>query len=239
MNRILNWIVFVFFLLGPFCLKAQNVYPNVTPTARYVTSEGEEIEDASEEQSAPITGYFSAEVTDQGLYSAHYEWRIFKAGQENAPLVDRFDREMEYTFTQSGTFYVQLYVTFVQGTDTIRYPDGGGEPFVVSVSQSKLEFPNAFSPNGDGFNDVYKAKEGYRSIVKFKATVFTRWGQKVYTWTNPAEGWDGKINGRTARDGVYYVVVQAEGADGRKFNIRKDINVLTGYSGEGGTTDAE
>ncbi|MDM8144587.1 gliding motility-associated C-terminal domain-containing protein [Bacteroides eggerthii] len=239
MNRILNWIVFVFFLLGPFCLKAQNVYPNVTPTARYVTSEGEEIEDASEEQSAPITGYFSAEVTDQGLYSAHYEWRIFKAGQENAPLVDRFDREMEYTFTQSGTFYVQLYVTFVQGTDTIRYPDGGGEPFVVSVSQSKLEFPNAFSPNGDGFNDVYKAKEGYRSIVKFKATVFTRWGQKVYTWTNPAEGWDGKINGRTARDGVYYVVVQAEGADGRKFNIRKDVNVLTGYSGEGGTTDAE
>lgn len=239
MNRILNWIVFVFFLLGPFCLKAQNVYPNVTPTARYVTSEGEEIEDASEEQSAPITGYFSAEVTDQGLYSAHYEWRIFKAGQENAPLVDRFDREMEYTFTQSGTFYVQLYVTFVQGTDTIRYPDGGGEPFVVSVSQSKLEFPNAFSPNGDGFNDVYKAKEGYRSIVKFKATVFTRWGQKVYTWTNPTEGWDGKINGRTARDGVYYVVVQAEGADGRKFNIRKDVNVLTGYSGEGGTTDAE
>lgn len=239
MNRILNWIVFVFFLLGPFCLKAQNVYPNVTPTARYVTSEGEEIEDASEEQSAPITGYFSAEVTDQGLYSAHYEWRIFKAGQENAPLVDRFDREMEYTFTQSGTFYVQLYVTFVQGTDTIRYPDGGGEPFVVSVSQSKLEFPNAFSPNGDGFNDVYKAKEGYRSIVKFKATVFTRWGQKVYTWTNPAEGWDGKINGRTVRDGVYYVVVQAEGADGRKFNIRKDVNVLTGYSGEGGTTDAE
>lgn len=239
MNRILNWIVFVFFLLGPFCLKAQNVYPNVTPTARYVTSEGEEIEDASEEQSAPITGYFSAEVTDQGLYSAHYEWRIFKAGQENSPLVDRFDRKMEYTFTQSGTFYVQLYVTFVQGTDTIRYPDGGGEPFVVSVSQSKLEFPNAFSPNGDGFNDVYKAKEGYRSIVKFKATVFTRWGQKVYTWTNPAEGWDGKINGRTARDGVYYVVVQAEGADGRKFNIRKDVNVLTGYSGEGGTTDAE
>ena len=239
MNRILNWIVFVFFLLGPFCLKAQNVYPNVTPTARYVTSEGEEIEDASEEQSAPITGYFSAEVTDQGLYSAHYEWRIFKAGQENSPLVDRFDREMEYTFTQSGTFYVQLYVTFVQGTDTIRYPDGGGEPFVVSVSQSKLEFPNAFSPNGDGFNDVYKAKEGYRSIVKFKATVFTRWGQKVYTWTNPAEGWDGKINGRTARNGVYYVVVQAEGADGRKFNIRKDVNVLTGYSGEGGTTDAE
>ena len=88
MNRILNWIVFVFFLLGPFCLKAQNVYPNVTPTARYVTSEGEEIEDASEEQSAPITGYFSAEVTDQGLYSAHYEWRIFRVGQENSPLVE-------------------------------------------------------------------------------------------------------------------------------------------------------
>lgn len=239
MNRFLNWIIFFLLLSGPFSMKAQTLYPNVTPLARYINSDGEEIEDASEEQSAPITGYFSAEVTDQGNYSAHYEWRIFKEGQENSPVIDRFDPEIEYTFTQSGTFYVQLYVTFVQGTDTIQYPDGDGEPFVVTVSESKLEFPNAFSPNGDGFNDVYKAKDGYRSIIKFRATIFSRWGQKLYTWTNPAEGWDGKVNGRTVRDGVYYVVVQAEGADGRKFNIRKDVNVLTGYSGEGGTTDAE
>lgn len=239
MNRILNWIVFLLLLSGPLCLKAQTLYPSVTPQARYVTSEGEEIDDASEEQSAPITGYFSAEVTDLGSYSAHYEWRIFKEGEENSPLIDRFDPEIEYTFTQSGTFYVQLYATFVQGTDTIRFPDGGEEPFVVTVSESKLEFPNAFSPNGDGFNDVYKAKDGYRSIMKFKATIFTRWGQKIYTWTNPAEGWDGKVNGRTVRDGVYYVVVQAEGADGRKFNIRKDVNVLTGYTSEEGTTGAE
>lgn len=239
MNRFLNWIVFFFAFAAASAATAQTVYPSVTPVARYVTADGEELEDASEEQSAPITGYFSADVSDQGNYSAHYEWRIFKEGEENAPLIDRFDPEIEYTFTQSGTFYVQLYVTFVQGTDTISYPDGSEEPFTVTISDSKLEFPNAFSPNGDGFNDVYKAKDGYRSIVKFKATIFSRWGQKIYSWDNPAGGWDGKINGRTARDGVYYVVVQAEGADGKKFNIRKDVNVLTGYTSEGGTTGTE
>ena len=55
----------------------------------------------------------------------------------------------------------------------------------VSIYESKLEFPNAFSPNGDGINDIFKAKDGYKSITEFHATVFNRWGQKLYTWDNP------------------------------------------------------
>lgn len=239
MNRFFKEIVFLFLFSAPLGLDAQTVYPTVIPTAHYVTSEGEELDDASEEQSAPITGYFAAEVTDLGDYSAHFEWKIFKQGQENKPVIDRFDREVTYTFKQSGTFYAQLYATFINGTDTIQFPDGGAEPFIITVSASKLEFPNAFSPNGDGINDVYKAKDGFRSIVKFRATIFSRWGQKIYSWDDPAGGWDGKMNGRTVRDGVYYVVVQAEGADGKKFKIRKDVNVLTGYTREDGNSDVE
>lgn len=213
---------------------AQTVYPSVMPVARYVTADGEELEDAAEEQSAPLTGYFSAEVSDLGEYVPHYEWKIFRQGEENRPILDRFDPEVTFTFTESGTFLVQLYASFVLGRDTLRYPGGGDEPFVVRISESKLEFPNAFSPNGDGINDIYRAKEGYRSIVDFRATVFNRWGQKLYSWNRPEEGWDGKVNGRTVPDGVYYVVVEARGADGRKYQIRKDVNVLTGYAQEGG-----
>ena len=115
---------------------------------------------------------------------------------------------------------------------TITYPaEGEANPFVVSISESKLEMPNAFSPNGDGYNDIYKAKDGYQSIVSFEATIFNRWGQKIYSWNNIDGGWDGKFHGSVVKDGVYYVLVKAKGADGKDYTIRRDVNVLTGYSG--------
>jgi gliding motility-associated-like protein len=89
---------------------------------------------------------------------------------------------------------------------------------------------NAFSPNGDGKNDTYKPKE-YKSLVEFHATIFNRWGQKLYEWDDPAaDGWDGKFNGRDVKQGVYFVLVKAKGADGHNYNIRKDVNLLRGYT---------
>jgi gliding motility-associated-like protein len=98
--------------------------------------------------------------------------------------------------------------------------------------------PNAFSPNGDGHNDIYRAKQStLQSIVEFKATIFNRWGQKLYQWTDPHGGWDGKYNGKTVKDGVYFVNVVAKGADGTEYKIRKDVNVLTRYTENEGETD--
>ena len=48
---------------------------------------------------------------------------------------------------------------------------------------SSLLMPNAFSPNGDGINDIYKPKDGYRNIEEFHAYIYNRWGQKLYEWT--------------------------------------------------------
>ena len=90
--------------------------------------------------------------------------------------------------------------------------------------------PNAFSPNEDGINDIYKAKNGYQSITEFHAYIFNRWGQKLYEWTDPAGGWDGKFNGKPVEEGVYFVLVEAKGADGKKYHIRRDVNLLRGYT---------
>ncbi len=224
-----------FALLATLALAVPSLaqYPTVDPTAVYTTPDGEEVEDASSGLNAPVTAHFSANPSDVGDYSARYEWMIYEPGEEATPLVHRFEEEIDYTFTSSGSFYVQLYATFVLGIDTISYPEEGEEdPIQVTINVSKLEMPNAFSPNGDGYNDVYKAKEGYQSIVKFKATIINRWGQKIYSWDDPAGGWDGKWNGHTVKDGVYYVIVDAMGADGFHYKIRRDVNVLTGYRDE-------
>ena len=99
----------------------------------------------------------------------------------------------------------------------------------VTVSESKLVFPNAFSPNGDEYNQIYKAKE-YQSIIDFHAYIFNRWGQKLFEWTDPAQGWDGTYHGHDVKEGVYFVLVKARGADGREYNIRKDVNLLRNYN---------
>lgn len=94
---------------------------------------------------------------------------------------------------------------------------------------SSLLMPNAFSPNGDGINDIYKPKSGYQNITEFQAYIFNRWGQKLFEWTDPATGWDGTYKGSPVKDGVYFCLVKAKGADGKIYNFKKDVNLLRGY----------
>ena len=93
---------------------------------------------------------------------------------------------------------------------------------------SKLTFPNAFSPNGDGKNDKFMAKE-CENIAEFHAYIFNRWGQKLFEWTDPTDGWDGTHNGNPVKEGVYFILCKAKGTDGQTFTIRKDVNLLRGY----------
>lgn len=220
--------------------------PYAEPTAVITAPADKEGELGEEsEYQAPLTVSFKANPQTEG-WQALYEWRITQQGS-TAPAVVRYDEDMEYTFTQSGTWEIDLFVTFVNGTDSIVYDRVHAasdkyagplmdKPFVVGISQSYLEFPNAFSPNGDGHNDYLNAKvEGNaktRSLISFEATVFSRWGKKIYSWTdwrNQTSGWDGTDGGHRCPDGAYYLVVKARGADGHHYNIRKTITLLTGY----------
>ncbi len=214
--------------------QAQNALPAIAPTATYTDSDGNEQTETSVSASAPLTVTFKANAENTDGWTAHYEWHFYKEGLRDQPYLVRYDEQTTYTFTEAGTHYIELWAIFTQGTDTVAYTNDywsqEGTPVNISIAESKLEFPNAFSPNGDGINDVYKAKAGYQSIVEFEATIFNRWGQKLYSWTDLAGGWDGKYNGKDVKQGVYFVLVKAKGADGRKFNIRKDVNLLRGYT---------
>ena len=151
------------------------------------------------------------------------EWRFTREG-EQTPFVTRYEESTSYTFVESGTFLVSLYATYNGTSD----PELAGS-ISITISTSMLEMPNAFSPNGDGVNDIYKAKSNHRSIVEFHAYIFNRWGQKLFDWTNINEGWDGTVHGKPVKDGTYFVLVKAKGADGREYNIKKDVNILRTY----------
>jgi gliding motility-associated-like protein len=214
--------------------------PTINPTATFITSNGEE-QETSYSGSAPLTAKFKANPENVGAYTPHYEWR-FTLESESTPYLVRYEQDTEYTFTKAGTHKVVLYATFVNGTDTIAYTQdywNENGAITVSISESKLEMPNAFSPNNDGINDIYKAKDGYQSLVEFHAYIFNRWGQKLYEWDDPAGGWDGKYKGKDVKQGVYFVLVKAKGADGRNFNIKRDVNLLRGFTEASGNSNTE
>ena len=111
--------------------------------------------------------------------------------------------------------------------DDVLIEEEEGEQQEITTA-SKLSFPNAFSPNGDGKNDKFIAKE-CQNITEFHAYIFNRWGQKLFDWTDTAEGWDGTYNGTPVKEGVYFLLCKAKGTDGQNFTIRKDVNLLRGY----------
>ena len=199
--------------------------PSVSPTALFTTAEGTQ-EGVQFSGSAPISVTFLAQPSNLGNYLAYYEWQFFTEGN-GQPYMVRYEENTEYVFKKAGAHAVKLLATFVDGSDTVKIEC---DPIRISVSESRLDMPNAFSPNGDGIHDIYKAKEGYQSIVEFDAYIYNRWGQKLYEWHDPAGGWDGKFNGKDVAQGVYFVVVKAKGADGREYKFKRDVNLLRGYS---------
>ena len=216
--------------IGGTTCRAQET-PYISPTATFITSEGEE-ESLSYKGSAPLTARFKANAEDVGAWMPHYEWRFYLEGDEQ-PYLIRYEEDTEYTFTEAGSHHIMLYATFTLAGDTVYYTDeywSDNTPITVTIYESKLDFPNAFSPNnGDDLNNIFKAKRGYQSIVEFHAYIFNRWGQLLYDWTDPAGGWDGTYKGNDVKEGVYFLMVKAKGADGRVFNIKKDVNLLRGY----------
>jgi gliding motility-associated-like protein len=87
-------------------------------------------------------------------------------------------------------------------------------------------------------NDIYKAKANYQSIIDFHAYIFNRWGQKLYEWKDIDGGWDGTFHGKPVKQGVYFVLVDAKGADGKNYHIKRDVNLFRDYR-EGTETTSE
>jgi gliding motility-associated-like protein len=86
--------------------------------------------------------------------------------------------------------------------------------FYKLVRQTPLFVPDAFSPNGDQANDVFLVKGA--TSDQFRLTIYSRWGQVVFSSTSISQGWDGTINGQPAIEGQYMYRIEVEDPDGNK-----------------------
>ncbi|MCB9338219.1 MAG: gliding motility-associated C-terminal domain-containing protein [Lewinellaceae bacterium] len=68
--------------------------------------------------------------------------------------------------------------------------------------------PNAFSPNGDGINDLFQPFSSGCPVQAFSMDIFDRWGGKVFHAEDLSAGWDGTFHDKVANPGVYVYLIK-------------------------------
>lgn len=166
--------------------------------------------------SAPVTIDFSAYVSDAVI---HNEWQMTHDATFGNIEYRFNDQDVSYTFMEEGTFFMRFV-----GSNSDGSCESVSDAFTIVVGSSELLCPNAFSPDDDGINDLWKV--AYRSLIEFECWIFDRYGAELAHFKNPDEGWDGKRGGKKVPSGVYYYVIRAKGADGKEYKKNGDINIL-------------
>jgi len=102
--------------------------------------------------------------------------------------------------------------------------------FKVNCDISQVFIPNAFSPDGDGINDILMVRaKGIAQVKYFR--VFNRWGQLVFERSNinandPQQGWNGKINGAAANPDVYVYTAEAICTAGGTYVYKGNVTLV-------------
>lgn len=100
-------------------------------------------------------------------------------------------------------------------------------PVSLRAYTKEAAVPNAFSPNGDGLNDVFIPKlKLERAYSTFEFRVYNRYGQMVYNTANMNSGWDGTYKGRPLEKGVYYYKISIFFLDGTTKHFNGELTLI-------------
>lgn len=136
---------------------------------------------------------------------------IWSSG-ENTPKIHIID---------TGLYWVRVsHPLCTSFTDSFR--------IAKEICDCVIQIPNAFSPNGDGVNDIFlPVIELDCPVTHFNLNIYSRYGQRVFNSVNPTVGWDGTFRGRLADIGTYFFDVSfIGGTKGKRVYKKGDITLL-------------
>jgi gliding motility-associated-like protein len=114
----------------------------------------------------------------------------------------------QHSYSQPGTYKVKEIVENASGcSDTA---------FVTVIIRPEFEFtmPNAFTPNGDGLNDIFKPV--LFGVYDYSFLVFNRWGEQLFETHDYLQGWNGYFNGKLCPEATYvYKITFRDEVDNR------------------------
>lgn len=131
------------------------------------------------------------------------------------------DKDLVRTEEKTGQYCYTLKVKNKCGEESVA------RKCADIVENGRIEMPNAFSPNGDGKNDVIKPVIiGRLSDQGYRFTLYNRWGQQLFNSMDPQAGWNGMQKGVPCEMGVYFYVIKAKDLTGKEINLKGDITLL-------------
>jgi len=114
-----------------------------------------------------------------------------------------------YWYTTPGTHHpMQIVINEFECRDT-TYQDVFIEPFALYI-------PNTFTPDGDEFNNYFKAVSALQA-EEWEMNIYNRWGQLVFSSSTGGRGWDGRINGQLQKTNTYVWMVKAVDYNGKAY----------------------
>lgn len=100
------------------------------------------------------------------------------------------------------------------------------DSMVITVVPYCIKPMEAFTPNGDGINDMWLVTNGTGCLAKAKAQVFNRYGAKVYEANDYKNNWNGTYNGKPLPDGTYYFVITYRLINGKDEYLKGHVTIL-------------
>ncbi len=139
-----------------------------------------------------------------------------------------------YSYGINGTYQADpVFAGLAVGqpyTFTIRNLTTGCTSISSSISidppvcGDDLFVPNAFSPNGDGKNDILFVRGS--SIANMQFLVYNQWGEKVFESNAPSSGWNGLFGGKPQPVGVYVYVLRVTKTNGETINKKGSVTLI-------------
>ncbi len=140
---------------------------------------------------------------------------VLSPGSFDSYLWQDGSTKSSYTVTKGGTYTV----TVTTGCGTAN------KKILINERVCTIMFPNAFTPNNDGLNDVFKILNAY-NLVYYRFAIYNRWGQKIFESNDPHKGWNGMFKGLQAGTGTYTWICNYTRAGNSGINNLKGIVTL-------------
>lgn len=112
-----------------------------------------------------------------------------------------------HAYAVAGTYPVTLTVTSKEGCSDVAST-------VISIESNEVFVPNAFTPNDDYRNEGFRPINRSGEDVSF--FIFNRWGELIYSSTDPSSAWDGTYDGKPCPQDVYVCRVEWKDPKGAK-----------------------
>jgi len=134
-------------------------------------------------------------------------------GGDNSALIN-YSGLGEYQFSIDGITYQDspLFINLPSGAYTIYVKDING----CGIKEKDifvLDYPKFFTPNGDGYNDIWGIDYLKREYPEAIISVFDRYGKLLYNFSGEGDGWDGNFNSKPQPASDYWFVINLR--DGR------------------------